>query len=226
MAIKGLFGKKRRPIDPMGDILKPVGIGDGQQEIIYGNGSGTIDSMSQPEDQKMPSFFQRDSTKAGFATFADTLVKLRSGVDPGLMRGIQQQGAIKAQQQQAEAKRYASNQDWQMKEDYKRNNPMPQKPNDFTRNMTAAGIDPTSEKAQALYLQRVQNQADPMQTVNNGDGTYSFVRPSQMRQRQGQGAPATGTVKGGYRFRGGNPNDKNNWEKVGGQASASGNFQP
>jgi hypothetical protein len=28
------------------------------------------------------------------------------------------------------------------------------------------------------------------------------------------GAPAVGTVKGGYKFKGGNPNDQNNWEKV------------
>jgi hypothetical protein len=28
------------------------------------------------------------------------------------------------------------------------------------------------------------------------------------------GAPAVGTVMQGYRFKGGNPADKNNWEKV------------
>jgi hypothetical protein len=28
------------------------------------------------------------------------------------------------------------------------------------------------------------------------------------------GAPAVGTVKDGYKFKGGNPADKNNWEKV------------
>jgi hypothetical protein len=28
------------------------------------------------------------------------------------------------------------------------------------------------------------------------------------------GAPAIGTTKGGYKFKGGNPNDKNNWEKI------------
>jgi hypothetical protein len=29
-----------------------------------------------------------------------------------------------------------------------------------------------------------------------------------------QGAPAVGTVMQGYRFKGGNPADRNNWEKV------------
>jgi hypothetical protein len=31
---------------------------------------------------------------------------------------------------------------------------------------------------------------------------------------QGAGAPAIGTVSKGYRFKGGNPADRNSWEKV------------
>ena len=37
---------------------------------------------------------------------------------------------------------------------------------------------------------------------------------NQSQNSKTQKAPAVGTVMGGYRFKGGNPNDKNNWEAV------------
>lgn len=41
------------------------------------------------------------------------------------------------------------------------------------------------------------------------------------------GGPQPGAIVGGYRFKGGNPNDQNNWEMVGGAGgNASGPFQP
>jgi hypothetical protein len=42
-------------------------------------------------------------------------------------------------------------------------------------------------------------------------------------QQIGQGLQP-GAVHEGYRFKGGNPNDRNSWESVGGQTPASGNF--
>ena len=33
-------------------------------------------------------------------------------------------------------------------------------------------------------------------------------------QKSAAGAPAAGEVRGGYKFKGGNPADKNSWEKV------------
>lgn len=39
-----------------------------------------------------------------------------------------------------------------------------------------------------------------------------------------QSGPAVGSVYGGYRFKGGNPNDRNSWEPVGGQPGGNGPF--
>lgn len=40
------------------------------------------------------------------------------------------------------------------------------------------------------------------------------------------GGPQVGAVVGGYRFKGGNPNDRNNWEQAGGgSGNATGNFR-
>lgn len=44
-------------------------------------------------------------------------------------------------------------------------------------------------------------------------GRIDFNTPFQAPQKQGA-APAAGMVKDGYRFKGGNPADKNNWEKL------------
>lgn len=221
--IKGMMRKKRNPFGMQGDIPDDImhpggGIGGG----AYGVGSGSPEAINEAPK---PGFFSQGGVGRGIAgTLGDFLLQ-QSGNQPIYQPAMRQQGAIRAQQQQAEAKRFADNQDWMGREAFKRSNPTP---NDFTKNLISAGIDPASADGQKLYRERVQNQADPLQRVDNGNGTFSFVRPSQMRQGGlpgGQGVPSAGTVKGGYRFKGGNPNDKNNWEKVGGQASASGNFQ-
>ena len=44
-------------------------------------------------------------------------------------------------------------------------------------------------------------------------GQYSAKRPGQQQSGAARMAPAVGYVQGGYRFKGGNPADKANWEK-------------
>lgn len=74
----------------------------------------------------------------------------------------------------------------------------------FARDLDALGIDPHSDEARELYYGR------------NSPPGYLLRPPS----RRGASGPAVGTVVSGFRFRGGNPNDKGNWEPVNGGQTA------
>lgn len=106
--------------------------------------------------------------------------------------------------------------------DYKRN----LGPDDqFSQYLDAAGI-PTAQRP-ALYQKRVDNMvAPPMMSAPGVDEQGNPVMRFFPRATpQGAGAPPVGTVKGGYRFKGGNPADQSSWEPVGGPTpSASGAF--
>lgn len=78
----------------------------------------------------------------------------------------------------------------------------------------------------ALAEQYLRNQAEgPPMLGNNGDGTFTIIPRAMING--GSPAPAAGpqpgTVEDGYRFRGGDPGDPNNWEPVaeGGSGSAA-----
>jgi hypothetical protein len=59
-------------------------------------------------------------------------------------------------------------------------------------------------RAQAFEM--LQNRANPL---------AEFSQPPAQPSSQGaRPAPQPGTIDGGYRFRGGNPADRNSWEKV------------
>jgi len=91
------------------------------------------------------------------------------------------------QQQQAEQRAYDESQ-WRTRQDYQRANP---EPDAFMRSMIAAGIDPNSDEGRRLMHQRVVNMADPMMTMNNGDNTFTLVRPSQLQpQANASSAPS------------------------------------
>lgn len=65
--------------------------------------------------------------------------------------------------------------------------------------------------------QYLQNHANPMTAVDvrqpDGSVQRQWVRPPMGGAPQG---PQPGTIEDGYRFKGGDPGDPNNWERVGG----------
>lgn len=72
--------------------------------------------------------------------------------------------------------------------------------------------------------------AEPKYMPIPAGGTLVNTRdPKAVATLQGgtQSGPAPGSVVGGYRFKGGNPNDRNSWEPAGGPTQpASGGFHP
>jgi hypothetical protein len=88
-----------------------------------------------------------------------------------------------------------------------------------------AGISPemTPEAARAefkkvrAYMNRLKDNAKDAYQTEWGDTQYFKPAPGGNASRQSTNAPkapAVGTVQNGYKFKGGNPADQNNWEKV------------
>ena len=88
-----------------------------------------------------------------------------------------------------------------------------------------AGISPemTPEAARAefkkvrAYMNRLKDNAKDAYQTEWGDTQYFKPAPGDKTPRQSTAAPkapVVGAVKDGYKFNGGNPADKNNWEKV------------
>jgi len=136
---------------------------------------------------------------------------------------------------------YASPQVQQFaKMQWERNNPAHQKPFEFQTMLTDAGFVPGTPEYTAQANKLLATRTDPFTNITLGDGRTAFGPQSLVQQAlsQGQpqgappaaapqGAPAVGMIEDGYRFKGGNPADRNAWEPVGGQTlPASGGFRP
>jgi len=116
------------------------------------------------------------------SSFASGALGVPDRYGQGVMQQQEQQRQMQLQQQQQTEQRAYAESQWRAHQDYERQNP---EPDAFMRSMVAAGIDPNSDEGRRLTRQRVTNMADPMVTMNNGDNTFTLVRPSQL-QPQGQ----------------------------------------
>jgi len=144
-------------------------------------------------------------------------------------RDLQQLRAREAQQQaQREQDRQWQQENWLQQQIWKQAHPDDQ----FTQYMQAGGIDPRSAQGQALYRQRAESMAaPPLMAVDGfdaqGNPTKTFMPRAGlggggMNPQAASAGPAVGTVKNGYRYAGGNPNDRNSWVPVGGASPSGG----
>ncbi|WP_426256053.1 hypothetical protein [Sphingomonas sp. DC2300-3] len=248
-APRGIFGA---PMDPRRGPYNTPGIGDGLQVPANDPPSNMIpavitgelpqpkidfSSLAAPVDLsnvqiKKPGFFQHggvgEKILKGLGEFA--LRYSASQGDPYAMmvfrnRFEQQQANVRAQE---DARRRQQERDeWIWREDYKRAHPDDQ----FTQYMQAAGIDPRSQQGQALYRQRAESMAaPPLMAVDGYDAQGNQTKTFYPRTAFGGGmggqpapaGPAVGTIRNGYRFNGGNPNDRNSWVPVGGASPSGG----
>ena len=82
-------------------------------------------------------------------------------------------------------------------------------------------VDPTSPRATLIGPTGIKEQANGMKKYLRNRGTAVFEAhklpvPSEFQSETTApaGAPMAGTIKDGYRFKGGNPADAKNWEKL------------
>lgn len=108
----------------------------------------------------------------------------------------------------------------------------PRAPSEFERSAEAGGILPGSPEWQQLNRQRANTMAlpSPQPIVDPQTGSVRWVTPPAQgmpQQAAPQGGPQPGAVVNGFRFKGGNPNDQNAWEPVGGGGgNVTSNFRP
>tara|TARA_A100001391_G_scaffold42183_1_gene24415 strand:- start:3593 stop:4444 length:852 start_codon:yes stop_codon:yes gene_type:complete len=143
------------------------------------------------------------------------------------MKLQQRKADIEAQRraQEEKARRSADRDTWLWQQQWKQQHPDDQ----FTQYMVAGGIDPHSPQGQALYKQRAEGMAaPPLMAVDGfdaqGNPTKTFMpRPTFAPPVQPPSTgPTVGMTRNGYRFKGGNPNDRSNWEPVGGAPPVGG----
>jgi hypothetical protein len=225
---RGMFGRGPGPFAPPG-LAQPQLLGDVPKMPMPDPNMG----MGQAEPQMGMAPPQRQG--GGLRRIAGIASDFLSGMNGGQANYAISQERAMQQQQEAQAqlaarddeRRYQAG-EWDRRQAFERANPEPRAPSEFERTLEAAGIMPGTPRYIEMMTMRARNQAEgaPL-TVSNGDGTYTVVPRAQLYG--GQGAPAApasptapsgppaGTVRNGYRFRGGNPNDRANWEPAGGQ---------
>ena len=222
MTIMPWTGPGQNPEQPWGQGL----MGPRRRRGLFGASAQVPDqpamtAVEQPLAPK-PKFFGDGGVGRAIAGNIGDFLLQYSGMQPTYAPIMQQRQAA----QQAERQRQNSLADWVWKQDYEAAH-KPRTPTNYEQILDAAGIQ--GDERIALLRRKAENDAAGVPVgidVQNPDGsvTRQYVRPGTFGG--GQSGPAVGAIEDGYRFKGGNPADKNSWEPVNGgpTPTASGGF--
>lgn len=233
----GMFGNSKAFAANQGADVPGAGVGIGQAPISLTQLDVMPDQVnSLPSVQAVPGmqpdkprFFDKDGGwRDALGAFADGLAGaagMPATYGPAKARERQHQREQQSLWDRQNAKLAADRNEWLWREQWKQAHPDDQ----FTQFMVAGGIDPRSPQGQALYKQRAEGMAaPPLMAVDGfdpqGNPTKTFM-PRPTFAPAGQPTPsglAVGTTRNGYRFKGGNPNDRSSWEPVGGASPDGG----
>lgn len=222
MAFRG-FGK------PQGvqDLLNGLGLGGNPQTVtppLAGMPPMGMPEMADPADPQ-DGFFQKNGLGLNLLGAVADGVSTAYGAPPVFAQARQQHMQRQQRVQDMRQERQFNWQDWVAKQQYERANPAP------VKNDTVNDYDFLRQKlgdeAANQYLRNFA--AGPVMAVEGfdaaGNPTKTFVPRGSVGSPQPSAAPsgpAVGTVRNGYRFKGGNPSDQGAWEKVGGAPSQGG----
>lgn len=140
---------------------------------------------------------------------------------PSLMGFRQREQLFNQQRQQElldrEEERAFDWKDFVRRETFRRENPAP------VNNDTVADYQFIAERLGPEAAESfLRNKTLPPPFVQkNPDGT-STIFPAGLPRGETPSGPAKGAVVGGFRFKGGNPNDKASWEAIGGASPSNG----
>jgi hypothetical protein len=229
----GLFASSRKKklydiVNGMGTDIIRTGPGDPRGDFIPPDPQEVAQEYDPRGEASPPpqggGFMGKGGVGRGIAgTIGDFLLQ-RAHMAPVYAPAMQHQQDMEDRQQQFMREQQGSLDTWKKQQEYKRENPDPMS-NDTERDYQLIRERLGDDAAQS-YL---RNKADPqqyMQVKDPSSGEIRIIPVPKGGGGQAAAGPVPGTVKGNYRFKGGNPNDQNAWEEIGGAgpAAAPGGF--
>lgn len=202
---RGLFGAPQPPQMPMGGAqynlapstmqaspndniqaaLAAMPPMSGQQAAPNANIQSAISAMPPMSGQGM--FGAKNPGVNWGGVIADALAGA-AGREPAFLNSVMAGRERDRLAQHAAEQRQASMEDRMAYHDYTVANPGPQKDDNFTRTLQAAGIDPASAQGVAMFKKRAEMLTNPMQLVPDG---YGGVRPVHVNGEMGATGAAT-----------------------------------
>jgi hypothetical protein len=212
----GMF-ETRRAADA-GPYVTPYFPGDEAQQVY--------DPRSEPSagpDAK-PKFFGKGGVGRGIAgTIGDFLMQ-QSGMAPVYGPAMQRQQEMEQRMQLYQQQRQDEYNDWVKRQQYEAENRQPA-PNDTERDYEFIKSQLGEDSARS-FLESKANPQQYMQVKDPATGELRIIPVPKGGGATAAGGPQPGMIRNGYRFKGGNPNDPNAWEEMGGAgpAAAPGGF--